>query len=249
MGNFVQPLIAGGLAYATGGLSTAVGIAFTASAAVGAVGAITGDKDLMKVGTLIGLGAGVASLAGVGTGALAGEAGAGAAADSIVEAGALESAGGSAAADTALEMSQAANYGTVAAPGTAAINAPATPVAGVAEKAAVVAGSGGATAAPASSGIINAIKNADPLTKYGMLQVGGNALAGAFGPDQEKIAADKLALEQQRLEQEQANIDYKRANMNNIGLINMRLSPNYSASLYPNKTGAYPYRTPVITKP
>ena len=253
MQNFVQPAIAAGLAYATGGLSTAVGIAFTASAAISTVGAITGDKDLMKVGALVGIGAGVASLAGVGTGALAGEG----AATAGAEQAALDATSTGPNLDgsvlegyqNAVNPAGGAVTGTVAVPGAPAVTPAVANAPSVAAKAAGVVPTGVPTAAPGEGGILSFFNKQPDLVKYGALQVGGNALAGAFGPDQEKMAADKLALEKERLAQEQANLDWKRANFNNVGLINMRMSPNYSASLYPNKTGAYPYRTPVITKP
>ena len=229
-----------------------VAMALYASAALQVVGGITKNEDLQKLGAVVGIGAGIygAATGAFGAKAIAGEAGADAAIDATVAEAAAESAG-SAAADTALEMAQATDYGTVATGNVgAAVNPPAN-VPGVIEKATAAAGAPPALpgGVQPSSGIINSIKNADPLVKYGALQVGGNALAGAFGPDQEKIAADKLALEKERLAAEQENLEAKRANMNNIGLIRLGIAPNYSASPYPNRTGAYPYRTPVIRNP
>lgn len=76
MSNFIQSAIAVSLGFATGGLGAAAGMAFYASAAVGAVGAITGDKDLQKLGSLMTLASGIGAATGVlGTEAAAGAVG------------------------------------------------------------------------------------------------------------------------------------------------------------------------------
>lgn len=258
MSEYVQAAITVGLGVATGGLSTAVGMAFYASAAVGAVGAITGDKDLRKLGTLIGLGAGVASLAGVGTGPLAGA--------EATTAGAEQAALNAASTGPNLDGTVLEGYNNTvnAAPGvvsgpisgnvSAAAGIDPTKTASVLEKTAGAVNAGASTTpavteavkqtATQNPGFFDKILS-NPQSMYGaglIAQGAGPVIAGAFTGNTEE---EKLEFLRQQEEAKQAELERRTANFNSRGLI-LGVRPRAGATLWP---GDSYYKSPAIPRP
>ena len=223
-----------------------VSMALYASAALQVVGGITENEDLQKLGAIVGIGAGIygAATGAFGAGAIAGEAGAEVAATTVDGYTAAERA-----AESAMMAGDYAGTGVTGAAidtGTASgkvlanvvptqANAPTAmqKVADAAKKKTDQTGGGGIFDKIAS--------NPNSVLGFGMAAQGlGPPIAGAF----DDSAEQKIALEQDKLDREQANIDYRRANMNGIIKTRLRITPNDSASIFPNQPGVSRYRSP-----
>lgn len=258
MGNFVQPAIAVGLGVATGGLSTAVGLAFYASAAVGAVGAVTKNEDLQKLGTLIGLGAGIYGAAtGAFAGEVAGEAAADAAIDSTVAEAAAESAGGSLSQEAINTVSGSA----IAPSNTALAGVDHGNTTNIAAKANANAGTGVATApAPASAPPVPAappggtpppggffdkiLSNPQSMYGAGLIAQGvGPIIAGGFAGGTEE---EKLEFLRQQEEAKQAELDRRVGNFSNIPSVNLGIKPSGQRLHRAPRPLINPYRSPVL---
>lgn len=272
MGQFVQTAVGVGLGVATGGLSTVAGMAFYASAAVGAVGAITGDKDLQKLGSLMTLASGI----GAATGVLGTEVAAGAVGEEVV----AESATGydlheadygdvyNRVADTvtggavapnnpalagvdpgkATNIAAKANTGT----GGTTIGAPAAPVANPGlqngfdptwETQVTDAGRSASVSAPSTSFLDKIASN--PMSIYGaglIAQGAGPAISGMFASGTEE---EKLAFLKQQEEAKQAELERRAGNFNNISGVNLGVAPS-GQRLYRARPLINPYRSPVL---
>lgn len=253
MCGLAQAIVTGAAAYFTGGLSTALGTTLSVSAAMQAVGVVTKNEDLQKLGTIVGIGAGI----GGATGLISAEVGSG-----VLGTGVTAGAGSATGydlheadygdvynrvADTVTGGAVAPNNtGAPALTPDVAAKATSTNIANAATppSAPPIPPPGGT---PPPGGILNSIIK-DPAKMYGaglIAQGAGPVLAGAFGPDQGKIAADKLALEQQRLDAQQAELDRRNKNFNNIPGVRLPLSPNRTVTPFPNRpTGPFPYASP-----
>ena len=208
-----------GIGIATGGLGTAAAavagggatfaqFATVAGAALSGIGAVTGKKDLMKIGGLVSLGAGLAS----GFGAAAGE---GAGAITAGEFGGKAAESAMSIADTA---SSASNIGELGASATSGLEGTKL---GALDSAALdsAGGSGGmfSDAVSGGTGMAPAIKAPaigqsqgggmlDALNKVGanvkqnkeMYALGGQMLQGMFGPEAEAMDYRKAADERRR---------------------------------------------------
>lgn len=233
------PVITGAVA-----ASSIAGMAMIGSAVIGTIGMVTGNKTLTTIGTILGIGGGIAAFAGVGTTPLFG----GAANTASGASSAANLIGGSGA--DALNMSNALNpmsglsgATNTSLASTAGLNAPSPGGLGMAESfMATPAGAGVGTSAvippptAVSGGLIGRIKEMTAaLGSEGtgaLVKTAGEALASGFGkdPNQERLDAE-LQMYKERLKR-----------TNNIGLINLGIEANTSA----NPFSSTPYRSPAV---
>lgn len=239
-----------------------VAMALYASAAIQAVGIVTKNEDLQKLGAIVGIGAGIYGAATGAFGEAAGEVAADEAIDATVAEAAAESTGGSLATEAAQEMS----YGAVQGAGSGVVNtanvAPTTNT-DLAAKANVNTGAGvSAPSAPPSvgapppavtppptnggGGFFGGFNLKDPQTLYGtglIMQGAGPAIAGAFSSGTEE---DKLELLKQQEAARQQEAERRAENFNNISGVDLGVRPS-GATLYRRPRGLmYPYRSPTL---
>lgn len=220
------PVVTGAVA-----ASSTAGMLMIGSAAVGAVGAITDNKTLKKIGALVGISTGLASATGlIGTKAASTGATFGTKAAEALKSG--DVARSLKAADAVTGSVAGAGSGAVVTPASGTLGAmPMEPLPDIAAKANADSG-----------GIISMMKN--PYFAGSAAQVIGSGLAGAATAESEK---KKLALEREKFEQEKLLAEQRRANYNNIDQVQLGLRPIITANLYPNRSGyPYGYRAPVI---
>lgn len=214
-----------GIGIATGGLGTAAAavvgggatfaqFATVAGAALSGIGAVTGKKDLMKIGGLVSLGAGLASgfssAAGEGAAAISGgEFGGKATEAALGAADATASLGGSGSAISSIgELGadaasglEGATLGTKAAAGgenlfSSAVNSGS----GAIQNPAFGPNAGASLAQPQEGGMLGALNKigANVRQNKELYSLGGQMLQGMFGPEAEMMDYRKAADERRR---------------------------------------------------
>lgn len=250
---FVAPLIP----VVTGAVaaSSTAGLLLIGSAAVSAVGAITGDKDLQKLGTLVGIGTGIAAA----TGVIGTEAAVAGTAESAADSAVLEGAdiGEVTGADYfgSPEVTGAAVDTSTAAGKTISGVDPenATKTGGLVTKAGVNAG---ASTTPAVTEAVKqtTTKNhgffdkilSNPQSMYGaglIAQGIGPVIAGGFAGNTEE---EKLELLKQQEEARQAELERRAGNFNNIPSVNLGVAPSGQRLYRTPRPLINPYRSPVL---